>query len=67
MNTSKLRPVGSTVKLAGLGIGSLAMEGVITEVHEVPGHPHLAEYSVEWADGKYPGEIWSEQDFEPLP
>ena len=66
MNTSQLRSVGSTVTLRGLGIGSLAMEGVITEVHEVPGHPYLAEYSVEWADGKYPGEIWSEQDFEPL-
>lgn len=40
--------------------------GVITEVHEVPGYPDLAEYSIRWDDGEYDGETWSEQDLAPV-
>lgn len=36
--------------------------GTITEVHEVPDHPELNEYSVEWDDGLYPDEVWSNED-----
>lgn len=59
------RRVGDRVRVAGLGLFSTQVEGAITEVHEVPDHPALNEYSVEWDDGKYPNEIWDENDFDP--
>lgn len=60
-----MRKVGDRVQLARVGLLAPDIFGAITEVHEVPGHPHLAEYSVDWDDGEYADEIWGEDDFEP--
>lgn len=56
--------VGDKVRLAPVGLFSYQPLGVITEVHSVPGQPHLTEYSVKWEDGKFPNEIWDCNDFE---
>lgn len=61
-NEAPRRHVGDRVKEA---FGNF--EGTITEVHDVPGYPDLAEYSIVWDDGEYADEIWTEQDLEPLP
>lgn len=58
------RQRGDRVGVAPLGPFSTQVKGTITEVHEVPGHPELNEYSVEWDDGQYPDEIWDEDDFD---
>ena len=41
-------------------------EGVITAVHEVPGEPELSVDSIEWDDGQFPDEVWSEEDLAPV-
>ncbi len=58
------RKINDRVRVASLGLGSIAVEGTITEVHEIPGMPDATEYSVVWDDGEYADEIWSEQDFD---
>lgn len=40
--------------------------GTITEVHEFPNAPGIFEYTIEWDDGKFPGERWNEQELWPV-
>ena len=54
--------VNDRVSVAPLGIGSVTVEGTITEVHDA-GKEYVS-YTVAWDDFQFPGERWSRDDLD---